>query len=231
MRRWILAALLPCVYGFSPSDPAWTAADRLDARHGVPFAGTLWLMSDVTTWDALPGSMAVRIALGREPKSGGGFRIGWRSVHWPDGATNDLEGAVVWRASQWRAECALGQLRFKGERASRCSPRVWVAVSPHLVTGGSITVFPRGAPDFAIEAKSSAGPWLLGLVLHENASEALVGIEARPRLTVILRYANDAPAMGIVLDTRSLELRAEAEDHPLLGRIARVTIRWMRGRS
>ena len=188
-------------------------------------------MSDVTSWDALPGSMAVGIALGREPKSGGGLRIGWRSVTWPDGVMNDLEGAVVWRASKWRAECALGQLRFKDERASRCSPRVWVAVSPHLVTGGSISVFPRGAPDFEIEARSAAGPWLLGLVLHENASEAAVGIEARPGLTVMARYANDAPAMGVVLDTRSLELRAEAEDHPLLGRVARVSIRWMRGRS
>jgi hypothetical protein len=234
VTRWILAALLPWVYGFSPDDPAWRACDRLDGRRGVPPAGTTWLMSDVTTWDALPGSMGVRFAAGREPKSRAGLSLAWRSVSWPDGAMNDLEGALVWRASRWRAECALGRLQFMDEHATRCSPRLLVAVSPHLVTGGSVAVFPEspgGAPEFEIEARASTGPWLLGLVLHENAGEAAVGIEARPGLTVIARYADDVPALGIVLDVSALEFRAEAEDHPLLGRIARVAVRWMRGRS
>jgi len=146
----------------------------------------------------------------------------------------DLECALIWRTSRWRGECAIGAVQFKDERAFRCSPRVLVAVSPHLVTGGSVTVFPEsphGAPEFEIEARSGTGPWLLGLVLHENSSEASVGVEARRGLSVIARYANDVPSLGIVLAAHSVELRAEAEDHPLLGRVARVAIRWMRGGS
>jgi hypothetical protein len=210
------------------------ACDRLDARRGVPPAGTTWLGGDVTSWDALPGLLATRVGVGWEPKSGGGVRGAWRSFAWPDGAIQDLESAFIWRAPRWRGECAIGALQFKDERAFRCSPRVLIAVSPHLVTGGSVTLFPtspHGAPEFEIEARSGAGPWLLGLVLHENSSEASVGVLARPGLAVIARYANDVPSLGIVLDAHSVELRAEAEDHPLLGRVARVAIRWTHGRS
>jgi hypothetical protein len=234
VTRWCLFALVPWLYGFSPSDPAWLASDRLDARRGVPLAGTFWLAGDLASWDALPGLLAARVGVGWEPSSGGGLRGAWRSVTWPDGATRDVEGAFIWRAPRWRGECAIGALQFNDERAFRCSPRVLIAVSPHLVTGGSITIFPNsphGAPEFELEARSGAGPWLLGLVLHENSSEASVGVQARPGLAVIARYANDVPSLGIVLDTHVLELRAEAEDHPLLGRVARVAIRWMRGRS
>ena len=233
MTRWVLFALLPWVYGFSPSDPAWVAADRLDLRRGVPRAGTLWLMGDLTSWDALPGSLASRVSVGREPRSGAGLRMTWRSLTWPQGAMHDLEGALVWRRSAWRGECAIARMQANHQRAVRCSPRLLVAVSSHLVAGGSITLFPQSplaAPDFEIEARSSAGPWLLGLVLHESASEAAVGIEARPGLAILARYANDVPAIGVVIDAHRVELRAEAEDHPLLGRVARVAVRWMRGR-
>jgi len=222
------------MYGFSPSDPAWIACDRLDSVRGVPLAGTLWLGGDLTSWDALPGLLATRIGVGKEPASGGGLRGGWHSVAWPDGATTDVDLGFIWRASRWRAECAIDALQFKDERAVRCSPRVLVAVSPHLVTGGSITFFPEsphGVPEFEVEARAATGPWLLGFVLHENASEAAIGVLARPGLAVIARFANDVPSLGIVVDAHSLELRAEAEDHPLLGRVARVGFRWMRGRS
>jgi|GEM_PF-1445197 len=233
VTRWLMVALLPWMMGFSPNDPAWMASDRLDARRGAPVAGTFWLMTDLASWEALPGSMALRLASGREPSSGAGLRVAFRSLRWPDGTMNDLEGAFIFRRSRWRGECAVGQSRFEGHHAARCSPRLLIAVSPHLVTGGAITFFPGSAssvPEFEIEARGAAGPWLLGLALYDNASEAAIGIEARPGLAVIARYANDVPALGIVWDARFLEVRAEAEDHPLLGRTARFAIRWMRGR-
>jgi hypothetical protein len=233
MNRWFLFALVPWVYGFGSSDPAWLAADRLDARRGVPRAGTLWLSGDLTSWDALPGALSSRVALGCEPRSGPGLRVAYRTLNWADGSMKDFEGALIWRRPAWRGECAFARTYAETQHATRCSPRFLIAVSPHLVAGGSLTVFPespRASPDFEVEAHSAAGPWLLGLVLHENASEAAVGIQARSGLAVIARYANDVPSIGVIIDAHRVELRAEALDHPLLGRVARVTVRWMGGR-
>jgi hypothetical protein len=229
-----LLALLFCLTGFTPGDPAWTACDRLDARRGAPRPGRLWLGGGLTSWDALPGALESRIGAGWEPVRGGGARVSWRSLSWAEGLLSDLEAGVIWRGTRWRGEWALGQARFAGHHATRCSPRLLIAVSPHLVAGGSVTLYPgspQGAPEFEVEARAAAGPWLLGLVLHENASEAEVGIEVRSHLVVLARYANDVPALGIVLEARALQLRAEAEDHPLLGRTARVALRWTRGGS
>ena len=215
-----------------PSDPVWVACDRLDAKRGIPRAGGVWAEAWLTSWEAVPDALESRARAGWEPFCGPGVRAEYASLRWPDGALLDVGAGLVWRGSTWRNELAVAQSRSAGHHALRTSERFLIAISPHVVTGGSVTVFPgasRGSPEFGIETHASAGPWLLGLLLDDGGPEASVGIEVRSHLVLLLRYRNESPGMGFVLETSTFALRGEALDHPHLGRIARVSLRWSRG--
>lgn len=217
-----------------PSDPVWTACDRLDARRGIPRPRGAWAEAWLTSWEAVPDAIESRARAGWEPLRGPGFRAEYASLRWPEGALLDVSAGLVWRGSAWRSELVMAQSRSGGHHALRSSERILIAISPHVVTGGSITVFPgapRGSPEFAIETHASAGPWLLGLLLDDGGPEASVGIEVRPHLVLFLRCRNESPGTGIVLEANAFAFRAEALDHPHLGRIARVSLRWSRGGS
>jgi hypothetical protein len=228
------ALLTLCLCGFSPSDPAWTASDRLDATRGVPRAKSAWLDIGLTSWEAFPEALESRMRAGWEPAVGAGLRLAWRALTWDGAAAHDVEAGAVLRGNRWRSETSWGESRLAPYHQSRVSEWILLALAPSVAIGGSLVMFPgaaRGAPEFEIEARSQSGPWLLGLVLRDAAGEATIGLQARPHLLVFMRYADQVPALGIVLQARSLQLRAEAEDHPLLGRTARVGLRWSRGGS
>ncbi len=208
----------------------WEACDHLDPSAGFgATSGWRWEAGALSR-EAVSGEWESALRAGREPAGGFGFAVGWRRA-WSDraGPADDVEGWFVRRGARHRLAVGAGRLAFAGERQERALVDVRVQPFAPVLAGVRASLYPgEGAEAASVicALHGALGPWWAGFDMGPRAGDlrVVLGLHARPGLVWSVAYAGSAPAIGIALRRRSVELRAEETAHPLLGRISRIRL-------